>query len=119
MNHFKNKISAIPAKNKMSAVESSLQEIKMCVVETKNRMCAVEGDNSPNLCARLRYQNYPHHPKPKSKTEIGFLFQSMFTPSECEQEAGQTATPMQANMIENKRSTPCISKARAINLYLI
>ena len=122
MNHFKNKMSAMPAKNRMSAVEGSLQENKMCVVEDslqEIKISAVEGDNSPNYSASAPHQNHPRHPKPKLKTEIVFRFQSMFTPSKGERPAGKKTTPMRTNMIENKRSNPCSSKARAINLYLV
>lgn len=45
---------------------------KMSAIPAKNRMSVVEGDNSPNSSASAPHQNHPPIAKPKSKTEIGF-----------------------------------------------
>jgi len=65
----KNKMRTEDLKNRMMRWDL---KNRISVEHQKNKMSVVEGDNDTTLSAIPRHQTYPHHPKPKSKTEIGF-----------------------------------------------
>ena len=59
---------------------------KQNVCWKKNRMCVVEGSNSPNSTSQSPNQNHPRHSNSKSKTEIEFPVTILTYPTKTERQ---------------------------------